>query len=360
MNLIPEFHDWHEEMTGWRQDFHQYPELAYQEHRTAAKVAALLQEWGIETFEGIGKTGVVGIINGHSPGRSIGLRADMDALPMEEKTGLDYSSRSPGYFHGCGHDGHTTMLLGAARYLAENRDFSGRVVLIFQPAEEGFAGARSMLEDGLLERFPIDEIYGLHNAPMLATGTVAVRKGPIMAMFDRFSVTIEGQGGHASAPHKNIDPVTIACQVVCAWQAIISRQVPPLETAVLSTTQIHTGTAYNVTPDTAELKGSIRTFETEIQQEIHRSLTALARSIADGYGATANVRIDTGYPATVNHSEQTDFLVQVASEILGSKNVDPNVAPRTGSEDFAFFSAKNTGLLLLSRAGLRNNQHRCT
>ena len=343
MNLISEFIDWHKQMTGWRQDFHQYPELAYKEHRTAAKVAALLQEWGIETHEGIGKTGVVGVIRGQLPGRSIGLRADMDALAMEEKTGLAYRSKSPGCFHGCGHDGHTTILLGAARYLAANPPPAGQVVLIFQPAEEGFAGARAMLEDRLLERFPIDEIYGLHNAPILATGSVAVRKGPLMAACDRFSVTIEGRGGHASAPHKNIDPVVIACQIVGSWQTILSRQVPPLETAVLSTTQINSGTAFNVTPDSAELKGSIRTFDSAIQQDIHHSMTALATSIANGYGATANIKIDTVYPPTVNHPEQTDFLVKVASEILGPTNVDPDIHPRTGSEDFAFFLQKIPG-----------------
>ena len=365
MKLFPELLDWHQDMILWRRDFHQHPELAYEEVRTAARVESLLQSWGIPTWSGIGETGVVGIIEGYAPGRSIGLRADMDALPMEEKTGLEFQSQVPGCFHGCGHDGHTVMLLGAARYLASKRNFPGRVVLVFQPAEECFAGAKRMLDDGLLERFPIDEIYGLHNAPQINAGSVATRTGPIMAAFDHFTVTLTGRGGHASTPHNTVDPVIIACQVVNAWQTIISRQVPPLEAAVISTTQIHAGSAFNVTPDTAELKGSIRTFNAEVQNNIHQSLTELATSIASAYGALASVNIQTGYPPTINHPEATALMVDVAASVLGPENVDTNVLPRTGSEDFAFFLEQVPGCYFLlgqgaegTRTGVHSSHYR--
>jgi len=338
VNRIAAFHT---AMAEWRHDIHEHPELAYQEARTAGRVAELLKEFGIdEVAEGIGKTGVVGVIrNGEGP--SLGLRADMDALPIHEETGLSYQSRHNGVMHACGHDGHTAMLLGAARYLSETRKFAGTVVLVFQPAEEGFAGARAMIDDGLFERYPVDSIYGVHNMPGLPTGTIALSPGPVMAAADSFTITVQGKGGHGAMPHLAVDPVVAASAMVSALQSLVSRELDPTKTLVISVTRIHGGDAFNVIPDTVELGGTVRYFDDEVGTRTQARMHAIIDGVAAAHGVTASMTYDVGYPATRNHQSETDFAREVAAEVLGSEATEQR--PTMGSEDFSFFLEAKPG-----------------
>jgi amidohydrolase len=336
MSTLDDINAFADELTTMRRDFHAHPEIGFEEHRTSGIVAEKLQQWGIETHRGVGRTGVIGVLRGRgSGGRIVGLRADMDALPMEEKTNLPWRSTIPNRFHGCGHDGHTTMLLGAARYLAETRNFDGTAVFVFQPAEEGLGGARAMLGDRLFERFPCDEIYGLHNAPDLDHGHVTVFGGAAMAGADFFDIMIRGRGGHGAMPHLAKDPVVVATALVQAVQSIVSRNVNPHHPAVLSITQIHSGSAYNVIPDEARLAGTIRGFSDESRRLMRDRL----RSICVGVAATFDVEIDLDvrdiFSVLVNSAEHAEIVAEVAREVVGAEKVSTTPNPKTGSEDFA-------------------------
>ena len=330
-----------EDMRAWRHDIHQHPELAYEEHRTGGRVAELLREFGVdEVAEGIGKTGVGGVIrNGEGP--AIGLRADMDALPIVELTGVPHQSVNDGVMHACGHDGHTSMLLGAAKYLTETRNFSGTVVLVFQPAEEGLAGAKAMIDDGLFERFPVDAIYGVHNMPGLAEGEIRVSAGPVMAAADSFTVTVKGRGGHGAMPHMSIDPVVVAAAMVGGLQSLVSRNLDPHKTLVVSVTQIHGGDTFNVIPDTVTLGGTVRYFEKEVGDANRQRMEALLNGIAAAHGASMEMDYKIGYPPTLNHAAEAAFAAGVASEITGSAAGDQLKV--MGSEDFSFFLLEKPG-----------------
>ena len=329
-------------MVEWRQDIHRHPELAYKEHRTAGKVAELLRSFGVdEVVEGVGGTGVVGRIrNGAGP--SVGLRADMDALPIHEQNTCEHASSADGVMHACGHDGHTAMLLGAARYLSETRNFEGDVVLVFQPAEEGFAGAKAMLDDGLFERFPVRNIFGMHNMPGLEQGKLRVAPGPIMAAADNFTVTVQGKGAHGAMPHQSVDPIIAGAAIVQAVQTLVSRTSDPKHTLVISVTQFHAGDAYNVIPDSAELCGTIRYFAPETGEMVRKRFPEVCETVARGLGATANVDYQRGYPPTVNHANETAFAGRVASEITGEA-VTTEQMQVMGSEDFSFFLLERPG-----------------
>ncbi|MGD2016703.1 MAG: M20 aminoacylase family protein [Planctomycetota bacterium] len=337
MGPRPELLEMAAEMTGWRHDLHQNPELGYEETRTSKAVADRLEAWGLEVHRGIGRTGVVGVLEGElGAGPTIGLRADMDALPMEEETGAEHRSKNPGVFHGCGHDGHTTMLLGAARHLAATRRFAGRVVFVFQPAEEGLAGARAMIEDGLFERFPCDEVFGMHNWPQLDLGQVAVRTGPMMAASDLVRIEVEGVGAHAAMPHRGVDPVFVASQIIGALQSLVSRSTSPTDAAVVSITKVEAGTAANVIPRTATLTGTCRSFRAETRDRLEAGIQRIAVGVAEALGATARVTYSRGYPPTVNHPDQTAFAREVAAGMLGEDAVVVDPEPSMGGEDFAF------------------------
>jgi hippurate hydrolase len=342
------------ELSTIRRDIHSNPELLYDVERTAGLVAEKLKAWGVdEIVPGIGRTGVVGVIRGkkQGSGKVIGLRADMDALPIEEETNLPYRSKVPGKMHACGHDGHTTMLLGAAKYLAETRDFDGTAVLIFQPAEEGGAGGKAMCDDGLMQRFGIQEVYGLHNMPGLAVGQFAIRPGPMMAAADRFEVTIEGRGGHAAKPHETIDTVLIASHVVTALQSIVSRNADPLESAVVSVTYFHAGSAFNIIPQTVELKGTVRTLTPAMRDLCESRLHAVIDNVCKAFGASATIRYERGYPVTFNHAEQTDFVAKVAAQVAGEKGIDLTVPPTMGGEDFSFMLEERPGAYIFMGNG---------
>ena len=338
VNRIAAFHD---VMREWRHDIHRHPELAYEEHRTASVVAERLREFGLdEVAEGIGKTGVVGVIhNGDGP--AIGLRADMDALPITEETGLSYQSTKDGLMHACGHDGHTAMLLGAARYLSENRNFAGTVVFIFQPAEEGFAGAKAMIDDGLFERYPVDSIYGVHNMPGLPTGTIALSPGPVMAAADEFRVTVQGKGGHGAMPHMATDPVPAAAAMISALQGIVSRNADPSATLVISVTTLHAGDAFNVIPDTVEFGGTVRHFDSDVGEMAERRMREVLEGVAVAHGAGVAFSYRKGYPPTCNHDAETAFAREVAANVLGAEA--PAQPPVMGSEDFSFFLEEKPG-----------------
>ena len=341
MPIVNRIAAFHKDMRQWRHDIHQHPELAYQEARTASKVASLLGEFGVdEVVEGIGRTGVVGVIR-NAEGPMIGLRADMDALPIVEETGLAYRSRHDGVMHACGHDGHTAMLLGTARYLTETRNFSGTVVLVFQPAEEGQAGARAMIEDGLFDRFPVEAIYGVHNMPGLPAGTIAVSSGPVMAAADSFKITVQGRGGHGAMPHLADDPVIAACAIVGALQTLVSRNLDPGQTLVISVTQIHGGHAFNVIPDAVELGGTVRWFEPEVGALARRRMREVIDGVARAHGATATLTYEEGYPPTCNHEAETGFVREVASQVMGAPA--PEQPRIMGSEDFSFFLEAKPG-----------------
>ena len=326
-----------EEITAWRRDFHENPELLYEVHRTAARVAELLREFGCdEVVEGIGQTGVVGVINGREPGpRTVLLRADMDALPIIEAVDRPYKSKVPGKMHACGHDGHTAMLLGAAKYLAETRNFAGRVVLMFQPAEEGGAGAKAMIDDGLLTRWGVTEGYGMHNAPGLPVGQFSIKPGPFYAATDQFEITVEGRGGHAAKPHMTVDPTLVAAHIVIALQSIVARNVDPLESMVVSVCTFRTESeAFNVIPSKVLLRGTLRTFKKELRELGEARIKAVAASTAAAFGATADIWWNVGYPATVNHDVETGYAAEAARRVAGA--VELQAAPLMGGEDFAY------------------------
>lgn len=333
IDLIDSYAD---ELTAIRRDLHAHPEIGFEEHRTSGLVAEKLQQWGIEVHRGLGGTGVVGLLKGKGSGsKRIGLRADMDALPMEEKTNLSWRSTIPGRFHGCGHDGHTTILLGTARYLAETRNFDGTVAFIFQPAEEGLGGARAMLKDGLFKQFPVDEVYGMHNAPDLDPRQVAIFPGPGMAGADFFDITINGYGSHGAMPERSKDPVVIAITLGQALQTIVSRNVDPLKSAVLSITQIHAGSAYNVIPGEAKLAGTVRAFSDEIRNQIRDRMRTIAAGIAAAFQVEITVDIRDIFSVLINHEEHSHAVAEVARDVVGADNVLTATRPKMGSEDFA-------------------------
>ena len=350
-----------DEIAGWRRDFHEHPELRYEERRTAGKVAETLRAVGAdEVATGIGRTGVVGVIRGRSnrSGRVIGIRADMDALPIEEATDVPYRSKTPGVMHACGHDGHTAMLLGAAKYLAETRNFDGTAVVIFQPAEEGGAGAKAMIDDGLLDRWNIQEVYGMHNYPGLPVGQFAIRPGPLMAAADRIRVEIEGRGAHAARPHESVDTIVVACAIVQAVQSIVARNVDPLDAAVVSITMIQAGFTDNVLPQTALLVGTARTLRPETRDLVERRLGEIVEGTAALHGARAKLTYLRDYPVVVNPAEQTGFAAKVAAEIVGPDKVETNMLPMMGGEDFAFMLNERPGAFIFAgngdSAGLHN------
>ena len=356
MRLVEPILAFQTELEQIRRDIHAHPELCYEEQRTSDVVAARLTEWGIPVVRGLGVTGVVGIIKNGSSDRAIGLRADMDALPMQELNTFDHASRHPGKMHACGHDGHTAMLLGAAHYLSRHRNFDGTVYLIFQPAEEGGAGARKMIEDGLFEQFPMEAVYGMHNWPGLPAGSFGVIPGPMMASSNEFRVVVKGKGAHAAQPHRGIDPVMVAVQIAQSWQTIISREKNPLETAVLSITQIHAGSATNVIPDEAVLIGTVRTFSTEVLDLIERRMQEIANGVAAGFNASVDFGFKRNYPPLVNHPEQTAFAVEAMRAVVGDKNVNTDVEPTMGAEDFAFMLQAKPGCYVFIGNG--DGEHR--
>ncbi|MEO0939773.1 MAG: M20 aminoacylase family protein [Pseudomonadota bacterium] len=341
-----------EEMAGWRQHLHTIPELGRECHKTAAFVAERLREMGVDALhEGIAETGIVAIIEGRGPGPTIGLRADMDGLPIEEATGLDYASTHAGRMHACGHDGHTAMLLGAAKYLAETRNFAGRVALIFQPDEEATGGGQAMVEEGIMEAYQIKEVFGMHNAPGFPEGLIGTRGGPIMAAADTIQVTVKGRGGHGAQPHEAADPVIAACAIVQGFQTIVSRNVDAGQQLVISVTQIHTGSAENVIPATAEIGGTVRTFDPDVRDMAERRLGEIARGVAAGYGVEADVRYMRGYPATVNHADHAADAADVARQIVGAEAVVDNVDPVMGAEDFAYMLEARPGAYMFLGQG---------
>lgn len=346
MPVINRIAELHPEITAWRHDFHSNPELLFDVHRTAGIVAEKLKAFGVdEVVTGIGRTGVVGIIKGRNPGNGkvIGLRADMDALPIHEETGLPYASRTAGKMHACGHDGHTAMLLGAARYLAETRNFSGTAVMIFQPAEEGGGGGREMVKDGMMDRFGIQEVYGMHNMPGIPIGHFAIRPGPLMAGADRFDVTLTGKGGHAAMPHVTRDPVVAMSQIIIGLQSIVSRNLDPLQSMVLSVTAVSAGEAFNVIPQTARFRGTVRTLTDPVRDLAENRFRTLVDGIAAAHGIQTEIYYERGYPVTVNDPERTDFAVNIAQEIVGESQVDPLTRPLMGSEDFSFMLNERPG-----------------
>ena len=332
----------HDELNAIRRDLHANPELGLEEHRTAEIVAAKLAEWGIEVHRGIGKTGVVGVLRRGS-GKSVGLRADMDCLPMDEQTNLPYRSRTAGRMHACGHDGHTTMLLGAARYLAASQAFQGTVHFIFQPGEEGVGGALAMLEDGLFERFPCDAIFALHNRPGMPVGTYAIGKGPQAAGGAFFDIAITGLGAHGAKPEKSIDPVLVASHIVTALQSIVARNVSPADTAVLSVTRIVAGDAYNIIPQTAKMSGTARAFKDATMQQIEQGIRRIAKGVAEGFRAEAEVDFRLIFAPLINAAAETDIIADAAAAVVGEANVDRAKPPSMGSEDFSFMMEKVPG-----------------
>ncbi len=342
MPIVNRIADYHQEMAEWRRDFHRHPELAYNETRTAARVAELLRGFGVdEVVEGVGGTGVVGRIrNGEGP--AVGLRADMDALPIHENSSCEHRSESEGVMHACGHDGHTTMLLGAARYLAETRKFHGDVVLVFQPAEEGFAGAKAMIDDGLFERFPMRNIFGMHNMPGVEKAKLRVTAGPVMAAADNFTLTVQGKGAHGAMPHQSVDPIVVGAAIVQSLQTLASRVVDPQSTLVVSVTTFHSGDANNVIPDSAELGGTIRYFSEETGETVRSRFPKIVQATAAVHGAQAEVDYRRGYPPTINDATASAFAGRIASEVTGEKKTDDQVLVM-GSEDFSFFLGEKPG-----------------
>ena len=333
-----------DDLVAIRRDFHAHPELGFEEVRTSGIVAQELARYGISVHRGIGGTGVVGVLEGRTnSGRRIGLRADMDALPIEEETNLPYRSRAPGKMHACGHDGHTTMLLGAARYLAETRDFDGTALFVFQPAEEGQGGARAMIADGLFERFPCDEIYAIHNQPNGPHGKIKLRPGPAMAAADFFDIRITGRGAHAAQPQQGIDPIVVGSTLVQALQSIVSRNADPLKSAVLSVTQFHAGAAYNVIPEGAHITGTVRTFDADLRSLVSARIREIAQGIALAYGATIDVEIRDVFSVLMNSPEHAAAAAEIGRELFGADGVDDQSKPRMGSEDFADMVARVPG-----------------
>jgi hippurate hydrolase len=361
INRVAELAD---EAAVWRRDFHENPELLYDVHRTAARVAELLTSFGCdEVVTGIGRTGVVGVIKGREPAsRAIGLRADMDALPIQETRDIPHRSKVPGKMHACGHDGHTAMLLGAARYLAETRNFAGTAVVIFQPAEEGGAGGKAMVEDGMMDRFGIDEVYGLHNMPGLPLGSITTRPGPVMAASNTFEIRLKGLGGHAAKPHICLDPIVAGAQIVTALQSIVARNIDPVDNAVISVTRFHAGTtANNIIPQTAVIGGTVRSLKEETRHYLKKRLTEVATGIATAMGMEVELDYEWGYPVVVNHAEQTEFAADVARGVLGADKVSTDMPPSLGGEDFSYMLLERPGAFLFigngDSAGLHHPEY---
>ncbi|NKC22849.1 amidohydrolase [Ochrobactrum oryzae] len=349
-----------DELVAFRRDLHENPELLYDVNRTAEKVAEALRAAGVdEVVTGIGRTGVVGVIRGQSnrSGRAIGLRADMDALPILEETGAEWSSKVPGKMHACGHDGHTTMLLGAARELAQSRAFDGTVIVIFQPAEEGGAGAKAMIDDGLFKRWPVNEVYGMHNRPNLAVGHFTINSGPIMGSVDILDITIEGVGGHAAMPQLSIDPIPVTAALIQAIQALTARTIDPLDSAVISITTIQGGDAFNVIPQKIRLTGTVRTLREEVRDHIEERLTRAVQGIADAFGAKATLDYQRSYPVTVNHERETELAAIAAEAVAGSDRVTRDMPATLGGEDFAFMLNEVPGAMINIGNGPSANLH---
>ena len=357
LNRIAEFHP---DITGWRRDIHAHPETAFEEHRTANFVAARLAEFGIEVHRGLAGTGVVGTLRGARPGgRTIAIRADMDALHVSERNHFGHCSTHEGKMHACGHDGHTAMLLGAARYLAETRNFAGTVHFVFQPAEENEAGARVMIEQGLFKQFPVEAVYGMHNWPGLAVGKFAVRPGPLLAAADTFEMVVQGKGAHGAMPHTGVDPVVVAAQITIALQTVVSRNMHPLDGAVISVTQVHGGDTYNVIPEEVVLRGTTRSFKPEVQDLIEGNMRRVAEGVAGSLGASLRWRYERRYPPTVNSPGETEVAAGAAGEVVGAQNLVREFTPSMGSEDFAFMLQAKPGCYILigngvASAGLHN------
>ena len=340
-----------DEMVAIRHQIHQNPELGFNEHKTGDKVASLLESWGFDVVRGVGKTGIVGTLKvGHGK-KIIGIRADMDALPIEEETNLDYSSKNKGVMHACGHDGHTTILLTAARYLAETKNFDGTVRVIFQPAEESYGGGKKMIDDGLFERFPCERIYGLHNWPGFPSGTLRFTKGPMMASVDTAYITVRGKGGHGARPETTIDPIVAASSIVMALQTIVSRNVPPLEAALITVGMFKGGSVSNVIPEEVKMELTIRAFSAKVRDLLQERICKLVKSQAESYGAKAIINYERGYPVTVNDAGSIDFALEVAKQVVGDKNVVENAEPLTPSEDFSYMLEKVPGAYIIMGNG---------
>ena len=348
MPIIDRVAELQPDIQAWRRDLHAHPEVMYDLPRTAALVADRLRAFGCdEVATGLGRTGVVGVIKGRKPGAGVvGLRADMDALPVEEETNLAYASKTPGKMHACGHDGHTAMLLGAAQYLAETRDFAGSAVVIFQPAEEGGAGALAMIKDGLMDRFGIQQVYGMHNGPGMPVGSFAMRPGAIMASTEHITIRIEGVGGHAAYPHNTIDPVLVGAQLITALQGIVSRNVDPLQSAVISICAFHAGSAHNVIPHVAELKGTARSLDAGVRNLLEKRVREVVAGVALQSGARIELDYERSYPVVMNHPAQTGIAAQVAGEVSTSANVDTNMVPIMGAEDFSYMLEARPGAFI--------------
>ncbi len=350
MPTINRFAQLHEEITAWRRDLHENPEILFETHRTSGIVADKLREFGCdEVVTGIGRTGVVGVIRGkqNGSGRVIGLRADMDALPMTETSGVPHASKIEGKMHACGHDGHTAMLLGAAKYLAETRNFDGTAIVIFQPAEEGGGGGKEMVDDGMMERFGIQEVYGMHNYPGLKVGQFSMRPGPLLAATDQFTLHVEGKGGHAANPKACIDTTLVGCHIVVALQSVVSRNTDPLESLVLSVTSFETQSkAFNVVPQRLEIRGTCRSLDPQVRDMAQERVTAIARNTAASFGATVEVEYNRGYPVTRNHEEQTGFAARIARDISGDDMVEENALPVMGGEDFSYMLEARPGAMV--------------
>jgi len=349
MPIVNRVADLHADITEWRRDLHMHPELQYDVHRTAGSVAEKLKAFGCdEVVTGLGRTGVVGVIRGkkRGSGKTIGLRADMDALPIEEANDLPYKSTVPGKMHACGHDGHTAMLLGAARYLTETRNFSGTAVVIFQPAEEGGGGGKAMVDDGLMDRFGIEEVFGMHNYPGMPVGAFGIRSGPMMAAADALTIDIEGVGAHAARPHLGVDTVLVGAQIINALQSVISRNVDPLKSAVVSICMFRAGNTDNVIPQTVQLRGTARSLAPEVRDLLEKRLPVVVENTAAAYGAKAKLIYKRGYPVLVNHEKQTEFAASVAGQIAGQEKVDTGLPPMMGAEDFSFMLNARPGAFI--------------
>ena len=343
MRVIEKIQSEHEEMTQWRHHLHAHPETAFQEHMTADFVAAKLTEWGIKVHRGLATTGVVGTLTAGDGQRAIGLRADMDALDLKELNDFAHRSKHEGKMHGCGHDGHTTMLLGAAKYLAQTRKFNGVVHFIFQPAEENEAGGRVMIEQGLFRQFPVDSVYGMHNMPGIEVGQFAVRSGPMMASADFFFITIHGTGTHGAFPHQGVDPIVVAAELVMALQSIVSRNTDPMEAAVVSVTQINAGHTTNVIPDHVTLAGTTRAFKPQVQDRIEARMRQIVEGLAAAHGVKAEMRYERRYPPTINSEAETEIAAATAAEIVGAPNVLRQLPPVMGAEDFGWMLQERPG-----------------
>ncbi|MCB1490902.1 MAG: amidohydrolase [Rhodobiaceae bacterium] len=342
-----------DDLIAIRRDLHTHPELGFEETRTSKIVAEKLAEWGLEVHAGIAGTGVVGVLRGEGgSNRAIGFRADMDALPMVEKTGLPYASTNPNAMHACGHDGHTTMLLGAARYLADKKSFDGTVYFIFQPAEEGRGGGREMVKEGLFERFPMESVWGMHNMPGIPVGEMAMRPGPCMANADIFEITVRGKGAHGAMPHEGIDPIVVGSHIVGAVQSIVARNVDPLESGVISITAFNSGKAHNVIPDDAVMKGTARSYLPHVQDLQEANLRRIVEQVGAAFGATATLDYKRNYPATVNTPEETDIAAKVAEKVCGTGRVNPDIAPKMGAEDFSFMLNQRPGAYVFLGNGM--------